>query len=366
MNASRPQAAWQWFRTAVLKWPEGEKLMTRDAEKKPAPEKHDPEGVEAWIQAGAAVSQDASAKAAEDESTETATAQPWTVESEDSFTSALTKFLRVLLVIVLLFVLALGIKGLVDPPADRTVVQEVDSTVFPEAAATSLVERYVSNYFTQDVGEDQEEARIALLSLDEATEQTRDDVVIKQTATQVAVVRVVPLSETRARVYATAQVTPYTANGDKWEAGSAAPVAVELSVSADDSGAVSIASVPALVGMTPSAPVTVAAGEADHDLTQTTAAAASAFFEAYGNTGEVTASVAPGATINGLDGAAELVEVRNWQVSEGDDKTRRATAEVTWELPSGQQYTNQYALALTAVSASESGGWQIAAVSGGN
>src|SRR5699024_4161605 len=151
-----------------------------------------------------------------------------------------------------------------------------------------------------------------------------------------------------------------------WKAGSAVPVGVELSVSADKTGAGSIASSPALVGLTPSRAVTAEMGEAHYNLTQATTESARAFFEAYGSTGQVTSSVAPGATVHGLDGAAQLVEVRNWQVSEGDETTRRATAEVTWEMPSGQQYTHQYALVLTAVSASESGGWQIAAVSGGN
>lgn len=359
---------WVWFRTKVLLLPPGvplthstkreEKAKRKAAaqgESSPAAETANP-----YLSLGTAAAPAAPGPAAE--------TSPWAVEEESSLWVAVSKVLRIAAIIALLFVTIVGIRQLIAPTQSQTVVQQVEDESFP-AAGSDVARRHAAAYLTVSPEEEAGDERDRLLGLDATEgEQEQLDVSGRQGFTQGAVVRIAQIDETRAHATVSGLLTDYTRKGESWSAGATRPVAVEMTLVADETGTVRVQGSPALVSTTPG-PVAVAAepdAGSDSAVTTATSEAAASFFQSYGADADVTASVAPGSSITGLDGAAALDGVSRWTVHEGDEDTRSASAEVRWTLPSGVSMTQTYSLTLTRVSGNETGGWQIAAITGGS
>lgn len=372
-------AWWTWVRTHVFLMPPGVPLdhSTKRARKAAAQqqEQDDSQGaLDAWTQAPATPAPPATAPAAQREPRAAAagSAGSWAVENEKTFSAALAKVLRVALIVALVFICVVGLRQLIVPTQATTVIQEVEAEQFPTAAGAEVATRQVSAYLTIDPTDEALTARERTLGLDSTSSGegglNSSSVQGKQTVSNLAVVRVSQIDSTRARAMVTGSLTDYAEEDGKWTAsGEPRPVAAEVLLVADETGAVSALGRPALVTTTPG-PVAAARPEgAQQDTTVGTATqgAAESFFSSYGADETVTASVAPGASIGGLAGGAELNEVTGWTVYEGDTTTRSALATVRWTLPSGIELTQTYTLTLSSVSADTAGGWQISAISGG-
>lgn len=382
---SQPTGAWTWFRTYVLLMPPGvplnhsEKRARKEREKQAAAGETvqpAPAGIDPWTQAAKAATAPEPLEAAP---AGTATRRPapagpgsagsWAVENEKTFGSALAKVLRVVLIVALVFVVLVGLRQLIFPVESTTVVQEVESTQFPAAAGGEVAARQVGAYLNIDPAEDALADRDAVLALDGTSTgiSDSDGIAGKQTMSNVAVVRIAQIDGKRARALVTGTVTDYTATEGAWTPGAQRPIAAEVMLAADDTGAVTVVGRPSLVGTTPGTPAAAPPRNVAQDTTigSATQDAGESFFSSYGADDQVTASVAPGASIVGLDGAATFERMTGWTVYEGNGKTRSAIATVTWSLPSGIEVTQTYALTLSSVSADDAGGWQISAISGG-
>lgn len=121
---------------------------------------------------------------------------------------------------------------------------------------------------------------------------------------------------------------------------------------------------PALVG---SAPQTVPAQRdsssvGDPSLAKSTKPAIGRLMTAYAS-GDLSYARLAGTRFNGLDGAAQLGEVQQWQLAElpesaSEDVIRHGTAEVTWRLPNGSALTSDYAIDVS----KQDGRWYLAAI----
>lgn len=386
---SKPTGAWTWFRTRVLLMPPGvplnysEKRARKEREKQAAAGESPAPGIDPWTQAAKAVTAPATVETAQvtpaarrPAPAGASSAGSWAVENEKTFGSALAKVLRAVLIIALVFVVLVGLRQLIFPVESTTVVQEVQSTQFPAAAGGEVAARQVGAYLNIDPAEDAFASREATLALDGSSSGSSDSdgIAGKQSMSNIAVVRVAQIDGKRARALVTGTVTDYTAAEGSWTPGAQRPIAAEVMLAADDTGAVTVVGRPALVGTTPGTPAAAPPADVAQDTTigAATQSAAESFFSSYGTDEQVTASVAPGASIAGLDGAATFERMTGWTVYEApsgtpvqDDKTRSAIATVTWTLPSGIEVTQTYALTLSSVSAYAAGGWQISAISGG-
>lgn len=380
---SKPTGAWAWFRTYVLLMPPGvplnysEKRARKErAEQAAAGEAPQPQatGLDSWTQAArsatAPAADDTAAPARRAAASGSSSAGSWAVENEKTFGTALATVLRAALIIALAFVVLVGVRQLVFPTENTTVVKQVQAAQFPAAAGGDVARRQVTAYLSIDPSEQALAARESLLALDGATTSDSDAGAItgKQTMTNPAVVRVAQIDGKRARALVTGTVTDYTAGADgSWAAGAERPIAAEVMLAADRTGAVTVVGRPALVATTPGTPaISPRANVAqDTNIGGATQSAAESFFSSYGADKQVTASVAPGAKIAGLAGAAKFERLTGWTVYEGDGKSRAAVGTVTWMLPSGIEVTQTYALTLSSVSADDAGGWQISAISGG-
>lgn len=370
---SHGPAWWVWVRTHVFLMPPGvplsysEKRAKKEQAKTAQPDQAN--DLDAWTQPPAP----APAPAPQPSTTAPAgtSAGSWAIENEKTFGAALAKVLRVALIVTLVFVCIVGLRQIIFPSQATTVVQEVEAETFPTAAGAAVATRQVSAYLTIDPADEALEARQQALALDSASGSgdrlDSASVTGKQSVTDLAVVRVAPLDGGRARALVTGTITDYTASGEDWTAGEPRPVAAEVLLVADDTGAVSALGRPALIATTPGPVAASPAKGAQQDTTVggATQEAAESFFSSYGEDESVTASVAPGADIAGLAGGAEFSSLRGWTVYEGGESTRTALATVAWTLPSGIELTQTYTLTLSSVSADEAGGWQISAISGG-
>lgn len=361
---------WVWFRTKVLLLPPGVPLThstkrEEKAKRKAAAQGETSPGAETANPYLSLSPAPAPAAAPAPPAAETS---PWAVEEESSLWVAVSKVLRIAAIIALLFVTIVGIRQLIAPTQSQTVVQQVEDESFP-AAGSDVARRHAAAYLTVSPEEEAGDERDRLLGLDATEgEQEQLDVSGRQGFTQGAVVRIAQIDQTRARATVSGLLTDYTRKGESWSAGATRPVAVEMTLVADETGTVRVQGSPALVSTTPGPVALAAAPDAGSDSAVTTATseAAASFFQSYGADADVTASVAPGSNITGLDGAAALDGVSRWTVHEGDENTHSATAEVRWTLPSGVSMTQTYSLTLTRVSGNETGGWQIAAITGGS
>lgn len=364
---------WVWFRTHVLLWEPGVPLSTPSRKKRRSKQEAEEvaaaatSNVDAWVQDAEPAPQAPAPAPPAAGAAAVPGDEPWAVEDEQNFSQALTKVLRGLLIAALVFVCLVGLRQIILPNRAETVVQEVASEAFPAAAGADVAARHATAYLTLDPDDAAVTQREATLALDSTAPHGDDEIEGKQTFTQTAVVRVAQIDPTHARALVTGVITDYTLEGEKWTAGEARPAAVEMLLTADESGTVTVQGEPALVSATPGPVATVpdAGANTDGVATRETRTAAESFFASLGADETVTASVAPGRTITGLGGAAKLDAVTSWTVYDGSADARAAVAEVRWVLPSGVQVTETYTLTLASVSAEEAGGWQIAAVSGG-
>lgn len=375
-------AWWVWFRTHVLLIPPGVPLSHSEkrARKQAAAQREadsTQDTLDAWTQQPAAPAPAAAAPPSEASTasgSETASsAGSWAVENERTFSSALAKVLRVVLLVALLFICVVGLRQLIFPTKSTTTVQEVQAEAFPAAAGSEVAARQVTAYLNIDPADEALAARERSLALDSSSGSSEGslssaNVPGKQSVSNVAVVRVSQIDGTHARALVTGHLTDYTGKDGKWTAaGDPRPVAAEVQLLADETGAVSVVGRPALVATTPGPVATPPAAGAQQDTTVGTATqgAAESFFTSYGADETVTASVAPGATIAGLAGGATFDDLTGWTVYDGGGETRSALATVRWTLPSGIELTQTYTLTLSSVSADTTGGWQISAISGG-
>jgi len=366
-------AWWVWVRTHVFLMPPGvpleysEKRAKKEQAKK-SQQGADPGALDPWTQPLAPAPRHSRSTSPASAGT---SAGSWAVENEKTFGAALAKVLRVALIVTLVFVCIVGLRQLIFPTEATTVVEEVQAETFPTAAGAEVATRQVGTYLTIDPDEDALTAREQALALDSSSSSTGGlnsaSVTGKQSVSDLAVVRVAQLDGGRARALVTGMITDYAADGDKWTAGDPRPVAAEVLLVADETGAVSAVGRPALVATTPGPVAASPADAAQQDSTVggSTQDAAESFFSSYGEDEAVTASVAPGVDIAGLAGGAEFSSLRGWTVYEGGEDTRSALATVAWTLPSGIELTQTYTLTLSSVSADETGGWQISAISGG-
>lgn len=291
---------------------------------------------------------------------------PWSTEPESSFSTWARRFFRGLVVVVLLLAAISGIRSWISPNrAPETVVSGQSS--FPSDEARAIATRYAVSYLTWD--EDNPDARAGQVGLDLAAgldNRAGWNGRGKQTA-DVAYpgeVKADPNGVTAA-VDVRVQVHTFTQRGSSWASG---PVSWErLSVPVARTASRVVASGPptfvpderaALPGNMPEA------GVADDELTQVTRPDAEAFFSAYAESdNKVSAVTAPGSTIRSLNGAVRFGELKDWQVYNGNDDERRATAAVTWIGAGNTTLDQTYTLTLRRTVATDGAQrWQVAAV----
>ena len=291
---------------------------------------------------------------------------PWSTEPESSFSTWARRFFRGLVVVVLLLAAISGVRSWISPnKAPETVVSGQSS--FPSDEARAIASRYVVSYLSWD--EANPDARSARIGLDLASgldSRAGWNGRGKQTA-DVAYpgeVKADPNGVT-AVVDVRVQVHTFTKRGSSWATG---PVSwVRLSVPVARTASRVVASGPptfvpderaALPDNMPQA------GVPDDDLTAATRADAEAFFSAYAESDtKVSAVTAPGSTIRSLNGAVRFGELKDWQVYNGNDDERRATAAVTWLGVGDTTLDQTYTLTLRRTVATDGAQrWQVAAV----
>lgn len=139
---------------------------------------------------------------------------------------------------------------------------------------------------------------------------------------------------------------------------------LEMTVKVID-GAAAVVGTPGVVAV-PTAPTikATAASQVDSELTQATKPEAQSFFSIFATSDSLDSVAAPGAKIHGLAGAWGTAKVATWAVNAGDDKTRTATAEVTFEKD-GVQLKQVFTLSLVKVSGPSADQWKISEIHGG-
>ena len=291
---------------------------------------------------------------------------PWSTEPESSFGTWGRRFLRGLVVVVLLLAAASGVRSWVRPSADEAPVVNPESS-YPRAEAQAVAARFASSYLTWN--ESDRDARPAAIALDLATGLDRsagwNGIGRQQAGTAYPGEVRVGAEGVTARVDVRVLVTPYSKRGADWVAGKAAWERLSVPVARTASRIV-VSGAPTYVSDAPGAlpddmPGT---GAPDEDLTNRTAKDATAFFDAYATSNEAVAAVAaPGSAITSLDGVVKLSQVRSWQVYAGNADERRATAAVTWEGNAKTTLDQTYTVTLRrTVAADGAERWQVAAI----
>jgi hypothetical protein len=291
---------------------------------------------------------------------------PWSTEPESSFSTWARRFLRGLVVVVLLLAAISGVRSWISPNRTPETVVSGQSS-FPSDEARAVATRYAVSYLTWD--ENNVDARPAQIGLDLAAgldSRAGWNGRGKQTADVAYPGEVKPDSNgVTAVVDVRVQVHPFVKKGGGWAAG---PVTWErLSVPVAKTASRVVASGPptfvpderaALPDNMPEA------GAPDDDLTAATQKDAEAFFSAYAESdNKVSAVTAPGSTIRSLNGAVKFGELKDWQVFTGNDDERRATAAVTWDGAGDTTLDQNYTLTLRRTVATDGAQrWQVAAV----
>jgi hypothetical protein len=291
---------------------------------------------------------------------------PWSTEPESSFASWGRRFLRGLVVVVLLLAAASGVRSWIRPADDSTPAVSPESS-YPRAEAQAVAARFATSYLTWD--ETDRDARAAATGLDLAAGLDKqagwNGIGIQHAGTAYpGEVKVGPEGVT-AQVDVRVEVTPYTKNGANWLAGK--PLWTRLSVPvARTATRVVVSGSPTLVSDVPDAlpdnmPGT---GATDEELTNLTEKDAEAFFDAYATSDAAVAAVAaPGSSITSLNGLVRLGGLKSWQVYAGNDDERRATAAVTWAGSGKTTLDQSYTVTLRrTVAANGAERWQVAAI----
>lgn len=294
-------------------------------------------------------------------------APPWVPVEVRASKKAWAYTLRTLIVAVLLFVLATGVRAIFFPygfgGAPDSGVDAV--TTFPAGEASQVAARFTTSYLTWDERKRDDRARAVALDLAKGL-----DTGIGWSGQGVQAVRgvypgQVKITDARtAHVIVLARVVPFKGSGQRWAEKPA--VWQRLSVPVEvGPGRVVVSGAPAYV---PEAPGEGASRDEDpvnpdDGLTTSTEADARAFFEAYATSDEATAAItAPKAQIHSLRGAVDLHLLKSWSVETGTGDRRTASATVTWKVTGSTAELDQdYRLTLlrsTAADGTER--WQVA------
>jgi len=291
---------------------------------------------------------------------------PWATEPESSFSNWARRFLRGLVVVVLVLAAISGVRSWIRPANQTPSVTSSEST-YPKDEARAVGTRFAMSYLSWD--ELNPDVRPTAIKRDLAT--GLDERVGWNGRGRQAAAAAYPGEVTvdpggvAAQVDIRVMVVPFSRDGAAFDRGK--PVWQRISVPvARTASRVVVSGPPTYVADEPAAlPEDMPeAGLPDDDLTAVTLNDAKAFFGAYGESdAKVAAVTAPGAAIRSLNGAVRLKELTDWQVYTGNDNERRATAAVTWSGTGDTTLGQTYTLTLRrTVAADGAQRWQVAAV----
>ena len=291
---------------------------------------------------------------------------PWTTESESSLASWGRRFLRGLVVVVLLLAAATGVRSWIRPAGSDAPPANVEAS-FPRDEARAVGGRFATSYLTWS--EDAPDARSAAIGMDLAAGLDKTvgwNGAGRQSASTAlpGEVKVDPDGIT-GKVDVRVLVTPYSNASGEWKAGTPAWQRLSVPVARTPTR-VMVSGAPTFVSDWPAAlpPDMPGTGAPDEELTQQTKGDAEAFFKAYATSNEEVAAVtAPGSTITSLNGAVKLEALRSWQVYSGNDDERQASAAVTWTGAGKTTLAQTYTVTLRrTVAADGAERWNVAAI----
>lgn len=273
------------------------------------------------------------------------------------------RIFRILAFSVLILLVWIGVRTVIWGNQSRQAAAPVPiSATFPAATAEGTASRAAVAFLTWQEGEAGVQARAAALKPYFSTVGVDADGKMgwngkgTQRAENPTVMRIQVLDESTARVLVVVDVI----NGD-----ARTTTGLEMTVKVID-GAAAVVGTPGVVSV-PTAPTikATAASQVDSELTQATKPEAQSFFSIFATADSLDSVAAPGAKIHGLAGAWGTAKVTTWAVNAGDDKTRTATAEVTFEKD-GVQLKQVFTLSLVKVSGPSADQWKISEIHGGS
>ena len=290
-------------------------------------------------------------------------------DTADFFTPIPTKpsigqrIFRILAFSVLILLVWIGVRTVIWGNQSRQAAAPVPiSATFPAATAEGTASRAAVAFLTWQEGEAGVQARAAALKPYFSTVGVDADGKMGwngkgvQRAENPTVMRVQVLDESTARVLVVVDVV----RGE-----TRTTTGLEMTVKVTD-GAAAVVGTPGVVSV-PTAPTikATAASQVDSELTQATKPEAQSFFSIFATSDSLDSVAAPGAKIHGLAGAWGTAKVTTWAVNAGDDKTRTATAEVTFDKE-GVQLKQIFTLSLVKVSGPSADQWKISEIHGGS
>lgn len=272
------------------------------------------------------------------------------------------RIFRILAFSVLILLVWIGVRTVIWGNQSRQAAAPVPiSATFPAATAEGTASRAAVAFLTWQEGEAGVQARAAALKPYFSTLGVDADGKMgwngkgTQRAENPTVMRVQVIDETTARVLVVVDVV----RGE-----TRTTTGLEMTVKVID-GAAAVVGTPGVVAV-PTAPTikATAASQVDSELTQATKPEAQSFFSIFATSDSLDSVAAPGAKIHGLAGAWGTAKVATWAVNAGDDKTRTATAEVTFDKD-GVQLKQVFTLSLVKVSGPSADQWKISEIHGG-
>lgn len=289
-------------------------------------------------------------------------------DTADFFTPIPTKpspgqrIFRILAFSVLILLVWIGVRTVIWGNQSRQAAAPVPiSATFPAATAEGTASRAAVAFLTWQEGEAGVQARAAALkpyfsTLGDADGKMGWNGKGTQRAENPTVMRVQVIDETTARVLVVVDVVRGEAR---------TTTGLEMTVKVID-GAAAVVGTPGVVAV-PTAPTikATAASQVDSELTQATKPEAQSFFSIFATSDSLDSVAAPGAKIHGLAGAWGTAKVTTWAVNAGDEKTRTATAEVTFDKD-GVQLKQVFTLSLVKVSGPSADQWKISEIHGGS
>lgn len=273
------------------------------------------------------------------------------------------RIFRILAFSVLILLVWIGVRTIIWGNQSRQTAAPVPiSATFPAATAEGTASRAAVAFLTWQEGEAGVQARAAALKPYFSTVGVDADGKMgwngkgTQRAENPTVMRVQVLDESTARVLVVVDVV----RGE-----TRTTTGLEMTVKVID-GAAAVVGTPGVVSV-PTAPTikATAASQVDSELTQATKPEAQSFFSIFATSDSLDSVAAPGAKIHGLAGAWGTAKVTTWAVNAGDDKTRTATAEVTFDKD-GVQLKQVFTLSLVKVSGPSADQWKISEIHGGS
>lgn len=273
------------------------------------------------------------------------------------------RIFRILAFSALILLVWIGVRTVIWGNQSRQAAAPVPiSATFPAATAEGTASRAAVAFLTWQEGEAGVQARAAALKPYFSTVGVDADGKMGwngkgvQRAENPTVMRVQVLDESTARVLVVVDVV----RGE-----TRTTTGLEMTVKVID-GAAAVVGTPGVVSV-PTAPTikATAASQVDSELTQATKPEAQSFFSIFATSDSLDSVAAPGAKIHGLAGAWGTAKVTTWAVNAGDDKTRTATAEVTFDKD-GVQLKQVFTLSLVKVSGPSADQWKISEIHGGS